>query len=285
MERVLDIENIFDDVTSVVACSSRDAEAESPQISKARWELSSRLATIFADDHTDSHSATSSREAEDLVTRSLALRLHRRRFSRAPFTFTSNSLTFLVFYNSNKENLLCVPLGVGKIHKIEKQEKYCTVTAALKTFTFLCLKDEEEAKLIALLMILCSIESTVLEVGSGDEVVIGSSISYSSTRFTLDGATVEVVPQQPSKYRLSQKTDSSLLIHVNRVKSNSKKQKEDISKLKIAKDELSHHPQNIMTNITNIETSENEDSLHSDKDVNNDTMEETCEYDGQIHFR
>uniref|UniRef100_A0A0K0CV12 PH domain-containing protein n=1 Tax=Angiostrongylus cantonensis TaxID=6313 RepID=A0A0K0CV12_ANGCA len=228
MEKVLDIDNIFGDVGFMAP--SRDGGEETTQICRTKRELSSRLATIFADDNAIVPSTTSPGAAHYLETKkNSGLTPSETIFSSVAYLYLSqngqyiskgrvgvaivrsNPLIFLVFYNSNKENLLCVTLRDGSIQKIDKQEKYCTVRTALKTFSFVCLNDDDEAKLIALLMILCSIKSIVLEVGTGNEVEMGSSIFYSSTKFTFDGTSIEVVAQQPSKHRVSMKSDSWML--------------------------------------------------------------------------
>ncbi|VDM56889.1 unnamed protein product [Angiostrongylus costaricensis] len=210
MEKVLDIDSIFGDMSFMA--HSRDGE-ETTQISRTKRELSlsSRLATIFADDNTTVPSTTLPGAAHKLGTKkNSGVTPSETIFASAVYLYLSqngqyiskgrvgaaivrsNSLIFLVFYNSNKENLLCVPLGDGSIHKIDKQEKYCTVRTALKTFGFVCLNDDDEAKLLALLMILCSIKSMVLEVGTGDEVEIGCSTTTFQTSCVSEERFVDV---------------------------------------------------------------------------------------------
>ncbi|VDL71977.1 unnamed protein product [Nippostrongylus brasiliensis] len=116
----------------------------------------------------------------------------------------------LIFYNANKEAVLCLPLGSGKISSISKQGKYCFVSSIQERFAFICLNDDEEVKLVALLMILCGVESATIDLGSGDEVRTGSSILYESTSFSFDGSLLKVSTKADSKIRLSTKSDASM---------------------------------------------------------------------------
>ncbi|KAK5973858.1 hypothetical protein GCK32_004109 [Trichostrongylus colubriformis] len=229
MENVLDIENIFGG-RGFVASSSDDDE-EVAQLSKAKSNLSSRLASLFAEDSSicnptsapmDSNTNSRTRKQEGVTLSTI--------FSTAVFLYLHDNGQFvskgragmavvrsatsdiLIFYNPSKEAILCVPLGENKIAKIEKRQKYCVVSSTSKTFSFICLNGNDEAKVIAILMILCAIESTVLEEGGDDEVKMGSSILCDSTTFTFDGSTIEALHERDSKFRLTTKSNPRVLL-------------------------------------------------------------------------
>lgn len=228
MEKLLNIDDVFGERGFVA--SSSDDEEDVAQISKAKSKLSSRLEALFAEDSAiastssfldESTSPGCVKKGEAASSSTI--------FSSAVFLYLfekdqyvqkgrvgvaivmSTASNILVFYNSNKETVLCIPLGEGKISRIVRQQNYCVVTSPARTFSFVCLVDGDETKLIALLMILCRLDCAVLEEGTSDEVKIGSSILYDATTYAFDGSLVEASIEEDSKLRVSSKSEAWVL--------------------------------------------------------------------------
>ncbi|VDO97720.1 unnamed protein product [Heligmosomoides polygyrus] len=215
MEKLLNIDDVFGERGFVA--SSSDDEEDVAQISKAKSKLSSRLEALFAEDSAiastssfldESTSPGCVKKGEAASSSTI--------FSSAVFLYlfekdqyVQKGRNILVFYNSNKETVLCIPLGEGKISRIVRQQNYCVVTSPARTFSFVCLVDGDETKLIALLMILCRLDCAVLEEGTSDEVKIGSSILYDATTYAFDGSLVEDCKEKtPDEHTLLQRIAS-----------------------------------------------------------------------------
>ncbi|KHJ91546.1 hypothetical protein OESDEN_08587 [Oesophagostomum dentatum] len=120
-----------------------------------------------------------------------------------------------------------------------------------KAFTIACVNSDDELKLIALLMILCTVDSVDIEAGSDDEVQMGSSVLYEATPFVFDGSTIKSCSEEQSKLRLSAKAEpwamhllamrksakrlirkderSVVLVYVKKIKHSMKKQEGSLS--------------------------------------------------------
>ncbi|EYC45351.1 hypothetical protein Y032_0431g1324 [Ancylostoma ceylanicum] len=272
MEEVLNINGLIGERGFLP--SSSDDEEEAAQISQVKATLSnskfsSRLANIFGDDPSPSSTSVSriaSAETKKSPTpppatifssvvdlylpESSSAAISKACTGRVGMAVVRNSgkSDLLIFYNANKETILVVPLGPCNISEIKKSQKFLVIASAARRFALQCTSTDDEHKLIAVLMILCSIDNVDIETGIDDEVQNGSVIRYEATCLTLDG-TIKACPEE-SKLRVSANGEpwvmrllgmrksakrmvrkdekSVLLVHVRKIKSSTKKQDNSI---------------------------------------------------------
>ncbi|KAL6729520.1 hypothetical protein Aduo_000567 [Ancylostoma duodenale] len=269
MEKVLDINELIGERGFLP--SSSDDEEETAQISQVKAAMSSRLANIFGEDSSPSSTSVSSNVPSETkkspspapatifssvvdlyLPETSSASISKAATGRVGMAVVRNSgkSDLLIFYNANKETILVVPLAPGNIREIKKTQKFLVVASASRRFALQFSSSDDEHRFIAVLMILCSIDSVDIETGSDDEVHNGSVIRYEATSFTLDG-TIKTCPEEQSKMRVSASGEpwvkrllgmkksakrlvrkdekSVLLVHVRKIKSSTKKQDNSIS--------------------------------------------------------
>ncbi|RCN53064.1 hypothetical protein ANCCAN_00613 [Ancylostoma caninum] len=269
MEKVLDINDLIGERGFLP--SSSDDEEEAAQISQVKATMSSRLANIFGEDASSSSSSVSTNVSSETkkspspqpatifssvvdlyLPESSSTSISKAATGRVGMAVvrSSGKSDLLIFYNANKETILLVPLGPGSISEIKKTEKFLVIASSSRRFALQFTSSDDEHKLIAVLMILCSIDSVDIEAGSDDEVHNGSVIRYEATSFIFDG-TIKACNEEQSKMRVSasgelwvmrllgmrksakrmvRKDENSVfLVHVRKIKSSTKKQDNSIS--------------------------------------------------------